>query len=248
MKKILLSLLAMVALTASAGVHAVESEKVEEQRALKGFECIEQLGSLDVKYRQGNSFSVKVEAPKRVIKQVQTRVVGNKLVVSMKGRMINLGLNSGDEVTVYVTSPDLIGVELKGSGDFECKSHVDTDNLDIRLKGSGDIDFHDIICDRINICVEGSGDVEVKKVVAQESKMELIGSGDLKVNQQKVRQTSISLKGSGDVKVNCAACGQVNTSLVGSGDITLSGDVSGHQSQSRGSGDIDTQRLTIRKK
>jgi len=85
-------------------------------------------------------------------------------------------------------------------------------------------------------------------VVAQESKMELIGSGDLKVNQQKVRQTSISLKGSGDVKVNCAACGQVTSHLVGSGDITLSGDVSGHQSQSRGSGDINTQRLTIRKK
>ena len=148
---------------------------------------------------------------------------------------------------VYVTSPDLIGVELLGSGDFECRSHLDTDNLDVMLKGSGDIVFSDIICDRIKTSVIGSGDLTIEKAVAQTADVELIGSGDVKIKQQKVKQTKVELKGSGDIKMNLTNCGTIDCRLLGSGDITLQGDVMKLNSYTRGSGDIDTQGLKIRK-
>ena len=250
MKRLLLLVMAIGVLSVSAKVVTEISgdNRVVERRSLKGFERIEQLGSLDVKYQQADTFSVFVKAPKRVIKQVETRVEGNKLVVSMKGKMLSLGNNRGDDVTVYVTSPDFLGIELKGSGDFECKRHLDTDNLDIRLKGSGDIDFYDIICDNIKVSLLGSGDVELKKVVTRNTAVEVVGSGDLKMNQQKVALTKMELKGSGDIKMHLKDCGKIDVRLVGSGDIRLSGSVNEYNYYKRGSGAIDISSLNVKKK
>lgn len=249
MKRMFLAAAALVVLTAavSAKVTAGDSQKVEEKRELKGFERIEQRGSVDVKYRQGSTFSVKVKAPKSVIKRIITRVEGKKLVVSVKSGTFNLS-NRLDDVTVYVTSPDLTGIELNGSGDFECKQHLDTDILDIALKGSGDIDFYDIICDRINVSVVGSGEVEVKNVISRQSAISLVGSGDVKLSQQKVGLTKIELRGSGDVTVEMKDCQKVESKLSGSGDITLKGNITEHKYQKRGSGDIDTKHLTVSNK
>jgi hypothetical protein len=232
MNKVLFALMTLVMLTSCAcnglKVRYFKSEaQTEESRPLKGFERIELLGSLDVKYEQADSFSVRVAAPVNVIKDVETRVEGNKLVVNMKGsnKFINIGVSDSDDVTIYVTSPDFIGIELKGSGDFDCKQLLDTDNLDITLKGSGDIKFHDVICDQVNVSLVGSGDVELKNV--------------------KMLRSNIDLVGSGDVKVRFNESGSVESRLTGSGDITLSGTVKNYTSNVRGSGDMHTEGLRI---
>lgn len=206
--------------------------RMQESRALTGFECIEQLGSLDVKYQQADTFSVIVEGSVETCKEVETRVDGNRLIVNMKdaNKTIHFGVfgvNDGSDVTVYVTSPDFLGIELKGSGDFKCVHHLDTDNLDIRLNGSGDITFDDVICDRAKVSLLGSGDVKVKHIEALQSDVELVGSGD--------------------ISMNFTRSGAVSSTLVGSGDITLRGDVAKYQSNVRGSGDVNTSGLVIGK-
>ncbi len=221
---------------------------VEESRAIDGFERIEMLGSLDVRYAQADSFSVIVKAPENVIGEVETRVKDSSLVVCMKGEgaVMNFGIADSDGVTVYVTSPDFLGVELKGSGDFTCDKPLDTDNLSIRLKGSGDINFRQIICDHAAIQLVGSGDVKVKQLTAQQTDVEVVGSGDVEVAQQQVALTTLGLKGSGDIKMDFRQCGDVKARLVGSGDITLRGDVATLEDSTRGSGDIRTKALTVR--
>ncbi len=203
--------------------------QAEESRELKGFERIELLGALDVKYQQADSFSVTVSAPPKVIDDVETRVEGNKLVVNMKGsnKIINFGVSDSQDVTVYVTSPDFLGITLRGSGDFECLRLLDTDNLDIVLNGSGDIDFDDVICDQISVS--------------------LVGSGDVKVNNVKAQKSSVNLVGSGDILIQFDDSGTVESNLTGSGDITLAGSVKSYHSNVRGSGDINSEGLLIRK-
>lgn len=237
MKKVILSVVALAALgmLTSCSCHGlrVNYSKTEaladESRSLTGFERIELLGSLDVKYTQADSFSVLVKAPVEVIKDVQTCVEGNKLVVNMKGsnKFLNIGVTNSDDVTVYVSSPDFIGIELKGSGDFDCVNLLDTDNLDISLKGSGDIQFDDIICDQVNVSLVGSGDVELKNVKTLRSTVELVGSGD--------------------VKVHFDDSGAVESHLTGSGDITLTGSIQNYKSNVRGSGDMHTDDLRVNK-
>ena len=232
MKKVLFSVVTLAMLTSCAcdgpKFHYFKTEAhAEENRQLKGFERIELLGSLDVKYTQADSFSVRVDAPVNVIKDVETRVIGNKLVINMKGsnKLINFGVSDGDDVTVYVTSPDFLGIELKGSGDFECQKQLDTDNLDVSLRGSGDIKFADIICDQVNVSLVGSGDVDLRKVKMLHSYVDLVGSGD--------------------VKVHFEEGGAVETVLTGSGDIALTGNVQTYKSNVRGSGDMHTDGLRI---
>ena len=233
MKKVLFAVLAlgMLASCSCQGVRVNWSRTEahgEETRSITGFERIELLGSLDVKYMQDDSFSVKVDAPVEVIKDVETRVEGDVLKINMKGdgKWINFGIKDSDGVTVYVTSPDFVGITLRGSGDFECQNLLDTDNLDIVLNGSGDITFDDVICDRINVSLVGSGDVDVKNV--------------------KMLQSSVNLVGSGDIKMAFDNSGDVESNLTGSGDITLSGNVKRYRNNVRGSGDVHIDELYIR--
>ena len=238
MKKVFLSLIALVALgmLTSCSCNGLNvnftrtKPLVERTRQIKGFERIELQGSLDVKYCQADSFSVLVKAPADVIKDVETRVDGNKLVVNMKGsnKFLNIGVSDSEDVTVYVTSPDFIGIELKGSGDFKCKGLLDTDKLDISLNGSGDIEFDDIICDEVNVSLVGSGDVEVKNV--------------------KMLRSNVNLVGSGDIKVKYDDSGKVEANLTGSGDIELTGEVTEYKSNVRGSGDMHRNGLLVRSK
>ena len=250
MKKVLFAMLALGMLVSCKDLKVIsQSDKPlqSEQRALTGFERIELLGSLDVKYQQADSFSVRVEAPADVLRYVETRVDGNKLVVNMEGegKVINLGVKDADGVTVYVTSPDFIGIELRGSGDFDCRGHLDTDVLDISVRGSGDAEFDDVICDRVNVSLVGSGDVEVKNIVTHRTGIELVGSGDIEMNQRQVAQTDIELKGSGDITLRMDNGGEVNARLLGSGDITLRGDAKRLEQYTRGSGDIDVKGLRL---
>ncbi len=246
MKKFLFALLALVVFCAVTPMVAGNNNEVREKRNVPRFERVMLKGSPTIKYKQGNQCSVEVKAAKNIIKNVITKVEGNKLVVNVKSSNWLFNIGTDDDVVVYVTSPDLIGVELQGSGNFESKGCLDTDNLDIEVKGSGDLVFNDIICDRIRASLVGSGDLDLEKVIALYSNVELVGSGDMKIRQQKVKQTKVELKGSGDIMLSMVDCGAVDCNLLGSGDITLLGDVLSYKHYSRGSGDIHTIGLNVR--
>ena len=210
MKKVLLAVIAVAMLTSCSchglRVNWTRSEAHGEQtRSITGFERIELLGSLDVKYMQADSFSVKVDAPVEVIKYVETRVEGNVLKVNMKGEnnLINFGIRDSENVTVYVTSPDFLGITLRGSGDFECRHLVDTDNLDIALNGSGDITFDD---------------VEVRNVKMLQSSVNLVGSGDVKMHFDNGGTVEANLTGSGDITLD-GEVKEYRNNVRGSGDI-----------------------------
>jgi hypothetical protein len=248
MKKIVFVLMG-VALLVSCKYHVSKtvSSSAQEKRALTGFERIEMKGSMDVKYVQADSFSVKVSAPNDIIDKVETIVENNTLKVSMKhsGRIINFGGDS-DDVTVYVTSPDFLGVSLMGSGDFLCAQPLDTDTLTIDLKGSGDIYFKDIICDHCSTELTGSGDIDIERLEARTSMVTLIGSGDIEVSQWKVTDTDVALRGSGDIEVNfMEGCQRAKCQLTGSGDIRLSGHLGQYNGEKHGSGDINIDKLSV---
>ena len=231
MKRIVFAIMAVVLLTSckfDVTKTVTVKSTVEEPRFLKGFERIQLMGSMNVKYAQADSFSVRVHAPQDVIQKIETTAEGNTLKVSTKRgtSIIHIGSVDSDDVIVYVTSPDFLGVSLMGSGDFMCTRPLDTDTLDIDLKGSGDIYFKDIICDRVNVSVVGSGDVSVNNVKTQQAKLSVIGSGDIEMAFDN--------------------SGEVDAQVKGSGDIELKGTVRKMNKRRFGSGDIDTEELIVR--
>lgn len=221
---------------------------VTENRQLKDFEEIEINGSPTVYYTQGTTYSVEVKGPEDLVKNILTEKDGKTLVIRNKGKfgIVNIQMGGEDELAVYVTSPDLIGVRLNGSGDFISSQRIDTDNMNVVLRGSGDIEISDLICDRCQLELIGSGDMDVKRLEAREASASVTGSGDMKLALFNVLTTSLLLKGSGDLDAHFAeGCQRVESELHGSGEIELSGQVHQFNKHKSGSGEIDTDRLKV---
>ena len=219
-----------------------EGNRVKQYRKVGKFISVRIEGSPTVKFVQGNKHEVIVQGTKEYVDKIKTVVEGNKLVVGLKSNIsFNIFKNRSNRknLVVYVTSPDLVGVELAGSGDFISQGPIDTDCLDIQVNGSGDVDFEgNVICDKLNVQMAGSGDVDIVNVEALASELQLVGSGDIEVKQKNVEHTKIQLIGSGDIKVSFDNCKDVESSLAGSGDITLKGNITGRLNKAKaGSGD-----------
>ena len=219
-----------------------EGKIVKQYRKVGKFISVRIEGSPTVKFVQGDKHEVIVQGTKEYVDKIKIVVEGNKLVVGLKNNIsfnIFKNRNNRKNLVVYVTSPDLVGVELAGSGDFICKGPIDTDRLNIQVNGSGDVDFEGhVICDKLNVQMAGSGDVDIMNVDAIESELQLVGSGDIEVKQKNVEHTKIQLIGSGDIKVSFDNCKDVESSLAGSGDVTLKGNITGRLNKAKaGSGD-----------
>ncbi len=260
MKKKRYSVCAILLLMAAVGLTScvmtcnrpVRGNQTVETRQHRGFERIEISGSPSIVYTQADTFGVRLEGPEKMVDNIVTEVKDHTLYVRNKGRVnlkigfINLAWGDKDDVTVYVSSPDLVGVRVNGSGDFISRQRVDTDVMSVVLRGSGDISFEDIICDTCTTELVGSGDINISHLDARTSTAMLVGSGDVNLSQMNVLETNLSLKGSGDISVNFEKnCQTAYCQLSGSGDIELMGSLVRYDAHKSGSGDIETSQLTV---
>lgn len=236
-------------------------QKTKKTCKVEYFSKIESTAIVDIVYTQGNSTSARIEGNKQLVDRVVLKNVGSKLVVGLKGNNISF---SGDmDVKVYVSSPDLTDVTLRGSGDFETNSNIDTDNLMLYLAGSGDAKLRNVICDKFNCRIDGSGDMEAQNIDTKLSQVSINGSGDLKLNVANASSARFVIAGSGDIRTklsNCSSvtclvngsgdvsadlndCGYVTCQTNGSGDITLRGTAKELRQSANGSGDIHSSGL-----
>lgn len=243
-----LSMITVSCIRTGSVVEGFGGERITEDRHLTGFEKIEINGSPTVYYTQADNFSVTVEGTAKGVENILTEVSGGTLSIRNRGKMgvVNIVFNEDDEATVHISSPDLIGVTLNGSGDFISNGRIDSDNMAVMLKGSGDIDIKDLICDRCQVELVGSGDIDLKCVETKTMTASLVGSGDIDLRLLNTTDTRLYLKGSGDIDADFSrGCQSVECELRGSGDISLKGEVRHFSQQKSGSGDVDIEKLTV---
>ena len=228
---------------AYAGNH---KKKVTTQQNLKYFKRIVMSIPYDVHFVQGDKNTVKLVGPQSEVSSVVLRVSGETLYIERAAKRSRMFFTSSDDVDIYVTSPDLTQLEIKGSGDFKAARRVDTDQLTVSINGSGDIDFKDIICDKLVASINGSGDIEFGFVECVNAEASLRGSGDIDFKRLKADKMQFSVKGSGDIEANLNDAGNVNCEVFGSGTIKLAGVAKNLNKNIRGSGNVETHRLQLR--
>jgi hypothetical protein len=110
MKKLLLLVLG-IALLASCNINVKNDDgpQVTSVRHTRPFDKIEMNSACDVRFVQGDSFSVKVVGGKNAVKEVTTEFEGTTLKIGTQQaiRQFNFGIHR-TMPTIYVTSPDLI--------------------------------------------------------------------------------------------------------------------------------------------
>ena len=102
---------------------------VNKDVVVQSFEKVQIAGSFDVTYRQGDSCTVRIEAPQDAMKEIDIYTDGETLYIGPKRKNLLFSLkslNQHHKIYVYATSPDLTSAEIAGSGEFDVNGHLDT--------------------------------------------------------------------------------------------------------------------------
>ena len=203
-----------------------DGRKVTKQlKSLPYFNKIVLDGALDVEFSQTSRGGVAVKGRKSIVENVKVKVKNQTLYLSLDEKDW-FRVDRSEKADIYVSSPDLISVVMRGAGDFEAKNLLDTDTLNVELNGAGNIDFDRIVCDEAYLVVKGAGNLEVDKLTANRTKIAMLGVGNA------------------DVEFKNA--GHVDCLLSGVGNIDLEGTVKSLSKNVRGTGNIDTTELMVR--
>ena len=213
---------------------------------VRPFENVKVASSATVHYLQGNEVTVKVEGDESDLEDFNISSDGRTLVIERRHNVF-LGFVETGDVDVYVTSPDIVSVDLSGSGGFIADKHVDTDNLNISIYGSGDVNFQSVVCDHVKGTITGSGDISIGNALCSGAAFTIVGSGNIGAGIQRADEVNLLLQGSGDMDLDLKDCVSLSSDIQGSGDVKLSGNVKNLRKNVMGSGDYNTDNLRVEK-
>ena len=181
----------------------------QDHRMPDAFDRIQIEGSMDVDVEVGPALAVVLEGDDNLLSYVRTEVQDGNLLVRMKPG----SYRTRHKLRVSITTPELRGVGLSGSGDvrvtgiaaskfrFDLSGSGDavlqgaTEDLRVRVSGSGDIQARGVDAHEVEVRIEGAGDVDVS--ASGDLYAEISGSGD--VSYEGRPRTEFQVSGSGRV-------------------------------------------------
>jgi len=157
---------------------------------------------------------------KKILDLIRTEVDGGNLKIKFKAGIWNF--RSNKQINIYVSTPDVEGLFLSGSGNIKAETQIKTDDLDFSISGSGNITIDDLVASNLEGHISGSGDIDLSGSETVETmEISISGSGDLFAGNLKVNSVEIRVSGSGTCKVY--AVSELEASVSGSGDVYYKG-------------------------
>ena len=166
-----------------------DKETMSQTLSVKPFEKVDVIGAYEVIYRQDTFYNVRVEGPAYCVKRMRVTSDGTTLSICKKSRsnIDEFLFNMEDfdtTVRVYVTSPDLIGVNTFDSASFEAAGLIDTDNLTLNMYNSSDIELGNVLCDNLMLSQYNSSATEIKSMEAREATLQTFNSSDIDITSK----------------------------------------------------------------
>jgi len=202
----------------SGGSKALAQEK--ETRDVGPFSSISLSLPADLYLTQGNDTKVVIEAEQKILDLIRTEVVGNNLKIKYKSGIWNI--RSNKHIKIYVSTPDVEGLFLSGSGNINAETQIKTKSLDFSISGSGNIVIDDLVASDIEGHISGSGDIDLSgSETAETMEISISGSGDFFAENLKVNSVELRISGSGTCRV--FAVSELEASISGSGSVYYKG-------------------------
>lgn len=199
-----------------AGVAAIAQNR--ETRNVASFTTISYGVPGKLIFREGSPQKVEISGSQDILKEVKTEVQGTKLVIEVKGKWSNWNWNKGDELTIYVTVPNLVGLKVSGSGNAQGETPISAGNFSLDISGSGNATINVQASGGIDADISGSGNLELTGKCSS-FKSKISGSGDMELNVAVGNRAVFDVSGSGDVKAKGSA-DEIKTSISGSSRIS----------------------------
>lgn len=198
-------------------------------RNLRGFDSIDLRMSADVILTQDARYSVRIDAPQRNLRQIQTTVRNQTLIIDARGNISTYN----EPIRIYVSAPHFNNINLSSSGNIKLDA-LRENHLNLNLSGSGDIQLNQVQLRTAYLSISGSGNVDILGS-ASFFDISLSGSGNVEARDFRVDSGKIAIAGSGNV--NIAAHRNLNVTIAGSGNVGYTGNPRIQQSI-HGSGEV----------
>lgn len=210
-------LLSAILLSCADLAFAQETEK----RDVGSFSSISLSVAADLFLTQENDTKVIIEGDQKAIDQIVTKVDGDNLKIKLKPGVWNIFGNK--KVKIYVSTPDVEGLYLSGSGNIEAENQIKTEELEFSVSGSGNIMIDNLNASDLEVHISGSGEIELGgSKTAETMEISISGSGDLFAEDFKTDDVEIRISGSGTCKVT--AVSTLEAYISGSGSVYYKGD------------------------
>ena len=187
-------------------------EVVEDNRALDGFTGIKTCCSFKVELAEGN-FAVRVEAESNLLEFIETEVRGRTLHIKYTD---DANFKSTEPITVYVSLPNLAGIDASSSSRVTGTTPFRGDNLELNVSSSANITV-DFTGERVDLDASSSGQIKVRgsarRVTADASSASAINAEDLEAEDGVAdvsSAASISLHTSKSLRADASSAGSVS--------------------------------------
>jgi hypothetical protein len=187
--------------------------------------------------KQGSPAKVELEGSKDVLREVETEVDGNRLIIGKEGKWMNWGWSDKDRITVYVTMPNIEGLSVSGSGNLIAEK-ITTGALDLNVSGSGSLKLEFAASGDVEADISGSGDMDIKGT-CNNFDSDVSGSGKVNLSATILGNADFGVSGSGRIQADGTAK-EVKAGISGSGRV-MAGSLAAEKCTVRisGSGDVE---------
>lgn len=200
----------------------IQVQAEEQTRKVDPFTEISLRIGAKVHLEQGAKQNLEIVAKSSTLDEIITEVKDGKLIIRFPNKDYFWKTFQPGEITIYITTPEINGLGVSGSGDIIAEDEIKTKTMDLAVSGSGNIKLSELSAERVKTAISGSGDIVLAgKITAQDLSVAISGSGNLKAFDYSADDVTVKIAGSGNVDVE--ANKNLYVRLAGSGNVTYKG-------------------------
>lgn len=191
-----------------------KGDVVTETRATGTFQSISLSMSATVFYTQGTDYLLQIQGQENILQQIETQVEGSSLVIYLKKNVV---LGPHEPITVYITAPEVVGLEVSGSGDINTSGPWVEDGISLNISGSGNINLGTLFAENLSATISGSGNILASSGTVTRENLNISGSGTIDLRGIEAQNVYTTTSGSGNTYVNASTL--LDVTISGSGNV-----------------------------
>lgn len=168
---------------------------------------------------QDDAFSLRIEAPQRILDEIEARVSGGTLNIRYRDDDWSKDYDD-DEVNVYVSLPRAEGLSISGAATMRSENRLESESLDLAISGAGQM-MLDVAVGELKTSMSGAGDATLEGS-ADSHRISVSGAGS--VNAEDLRTATVNVSVSGTASCRVHATDALDVKVSGMGSIRYKGD------------------------
>lgn len=198
---------------------------VTVQRNVGSFNSIEAGGAVEVRVKQDNANTVRVEADENLLEYLDVFTDGNTLVIQSKD---GFNLDPSEDIIIYASAPRFANLDISGASKLISEGTLTGDEMEVGASGASEIRM-DVKVEKLQAGLSGSSTMELRGE-ASHFVTEGSGASTIKAMDLNTEETTLDLSGSSNAEVT--ANKQLNVEASGASDVRYRGNANINQKSS----------------